>query len=214
MDNRVYVAPELDKAAFNCPQCGAFANQSTHHVKLEKSEENKGTIRHKGLRVTRCDSCSSCSYWYKRELIYPRTSRAPLPAEDMPEEAKRVFNEARDIVNASPSGAAALLRLAIEIILNELDAEGDTIYNQIGDLVEKGRIDEDIQKAYDTVRVIGNESVHPGTIDLNEDDEAASTLFFLVNEIVHSTITRDKRIEQMWDKVPENKKNGVEQRDN
>lgn len=47
-------------------------------------------------------------------MIYPGVSSAPLAAADMPEDVKRDFNEAREVVGKSPRSAAALLRLSIQ----------------------------------------------------------------------------------------------------
>ncbi len=77
--------------------------------------------------------------------------------------------------------------------------------NKIGYLVSNG-LPEQIQKALDSVRVIGNESVHPGEIDLEDDPETAITLFELLNIVIEFTITQDK-------KITEKKKSGIINRD-
>lgn len=147
-------------------------------------------------------------------MIFPHQSTAPMPSEDMPMSVKADYMEARSIVDDSPRAATALLRLAIEKLLSdELEAEGDSIYNMIGDLVENNRVDDKIQKAYDSVRVYGNESVHPGRIDMRDDVETAQRLFQLVNVIIKSTIQEDKLIDEMYEEIPASKKEGIESRD-
>jgi hypothetical protein len=147
-------------------------------------------------------------------MIFPPASSAPVPSDDMPKEVREDFNEARQIVDDSPKAAAALLRLAMEKLVQDLTGNEDqSLYNGIGELVKEGRIDERIQKALDAVRVTGNDYVHAGEIYSPDDRETALRLFELVNVIVELTITREKMIEEAYNEIPENKMNGIEQRD-
>jgi len=52
----------------------------------------------------------------------------------------------------------------------DLGESGKDINADIGNLVKKG-LSPLVQKALDTVRVVGNECVHPGTMDLKDDRE-------------------------------------------
>jgi hypothetical protein len=147
-------------------------------------------------------------------MIYPQASSAPNPTDDMPDEVREDFSEARQIVDDSPKAAAALLRLAMEKLVQDLTGDDDqSLYAGIGELVDEGRIDERIQKALDSVRVTGNDYVHAGEIYRPDDRETALRLFELVNVIVELTITREKMIEEAYDEIPENKMDGIEQRD-
>lgn len=147
-------------------------------------------------------------------MIYPQASSAPKPTNDMPDEVREDFSEARQIVDDSPKAAAALLRLAMEKLVQDLtENEDQSLYAGIGELVDEGRIDERIQKALDSVRVTGNDYVHAGEIYRPDDRETALRLFELVNVIVELTITREKMIEEAYGEIPENKMDGIEQRD-
>ena len=46
------------------------------------------------------------------------------------------YQEAREIVNASPRGAAAILRFVIQTLKKELGEEGRDINSDIGELVK------------------------------------------------------------------------------
>jgi hypothetical protein len=84
--------------------------------------------------------------------------------------------------------------------------------NDIKKLVAKG-LDPTVQRSLDIVRVIGNESVHPGTIDLNDDRETALRLFDLVNAIADQMLSHPKKVQEMYAKPPEAKRKAIEARD-
>ncbi len=145
-------------------------------------------------------------------MIYPGAATAPLPNPDLPEEIQADFTEARAIANQSPRGAAALLRLAIQKLCQHLGQPGKDINSDIKALVAAG-LSPGVQKALDTVRVIGNEAVHPGTIDLRDDPETATSLFQLVNFIAEKTITDPKKLDELYARLPAAKLAGIEARD-
>jgi hypothetical protein len=145
-------------------------------------------------------------------MLYPLTGNAPPPHPDLPDEIKADYAEARSIAGLSPRGAAALLRLAIDKLTTHLGASGRTVDDRIGDLVAKG-LDDRVQQMLDSVRVVGNETVHPGQIDLRDDPNLAAWLFWLVNEIVEEMITKPNRVAAIYNSLPESKRLGIENRD-
>lgn len=199
-----YVPPRLKEEAFHCPHCQVYAWQ---HWQLSflTANNNPPLI----WRCT-CLHCKGQSIWIEQgsnneiegRMIYPDIPLGPTPHEDMPEEIKADYLEALSIVSKSPRGAAALLRLALQKLLKELGEKGKNINNDIESLVKKG-LPEEIQIALDTVRVIGNEAVHPGVLDLKDDQETAMMLFELINYIVEEQIARKKRRAEFMKKLPE-----------
>ena len=77
----------------------------------------------------------------------------------------------------------------------------------------KRGLDARIQKALDVVRVIGNNAVHPGQVDLRDDKVTATELFKLVNLIVEAMIATPKHIEAMYGALPEGALKAIEKRD-
>jgi len=63
------------------------------------------------------------------------------------------------------------------------------------------------------VRVIGNNAVHPGNIDLKDDKETAIALFSLVNMIVDMMITQPKTVDNLYNSLPEPQKEQIQKRD-
>ena len=170
-----FVAPEYRSKTFHCPHCKVYAHQEW--VIPEFYDENDEEYhRIQRLVLSYCVSCSKYSLWVNKELIYPLSSIAPFPVDDMPDDVKEDFMEARNIVYASPRATAALLRLALQKLMPYLGEKGQNINEDIGNLVKKG-LPEKIQKALDSLRVIGNNAVHPGHIDLKDDVKTVIALF-------------------------------------
>ena len=70
-----------------------------------------------------------------------------------------------------------------------------------------------LQRAADSVRVIGNNAVHPGQIDLKDDISTAITLFHLLNVIVNIMITQPNRIDDFYSRIPDSSKKAINERD-
>lgn len=163
------------------------------------------------LNISQCYNCKEIAIWVHDQLIYPSTKIEIQPNQDLPSYIKRLFEEARGIVASSPKGAAALLRLSIQYLCKELGESGKNIDKDIASLVTKG-LDPLVQQALDVVRVVGNEAVHPGEIDLDDNKDTALQLFNLVNLICNQMITQPKQVKALYDKLPEKKLKGIEQR--
>jgi len=138
---------------------------------------------------------------------------AEPPNDDLPDEIKRDYEEARNIANLSPRGAAALLRLAIQKLCEHLGQPGKNLNDDIKALVKSG-LPVEVQQALDSVRVIGNEAVHPGQLAFSEEDsETVNSLFSLVNYITNKMVTEPKKVEKIFNSLPADKREAIEKRD-
>jgi len=93
-----------------------------------------------------------------------------------------------------------------------LGEKGKNIDDDIASLVSKG-LDVRVQKALDVVRVVGNNAVHPGQIDLKDDRSTAEKLFTLVNLIADIMISQPRHINTMFEGLPESARKAIEKRD-
>jgi hypothetical protein len=164
------------------------------------------------LSISKCYDCKKIAVWVGSRLLFPAQKAGALPCPDLPDDIVRDFEEAREIVNASPRGAAALLRLCIQKLCEHLGAKGDKIDDDIASLVRKG-LNPLVQQSLDIVRVIGNEAVHPGVMDLKDDRDTAFQLFEIVNAIAEQMISHPKTIKEMYAKLPEQRRKAIEKRD-
>ena len=166
----------------------------------------------KGISFSKCSHCEKESVWVDSQLVFPRTSSAPFPASDLPEDLKRDYIEAREILNDSPRGAAALLRLVVQKLCKHLGEPGKDLNTDIASLVKRG-LNPLIQKSLDVVRVIGNEAVHPGVMDLRDDPDSATNLFKLINFITEAMITQPAEINSVYGAIPKDKLDQIVKRD-
>jgi hypothetical protein len=164
------------------------------------------------LALSKCYECDDIAVWVHERLIWPPRRTGPEPNQDLPGHIKSDYEEARSILGLSPRGAAALLRLCVEKLCIHLNAAGNTLDKRIADLVSNG-LDQRVQMSLDAVRVIGNEAVHPGKMDLKDGHDTAETLFRLVNLITEKTISEPAHVEEVYKTLPPGKREGIEQRD-
>lgn len=136
----------------------------------------------------------------------------PKPHKDMPISIREDYEEAQDVFPYSARSAAALLRLALQKLCKELGEKGKDINDDIRSLVKKGLPDH-IQQALDIVRIVGNEAVHPGVINIRDNPEIAMELFTLINEIVEDQIAMKQRIKTRYDSLPKTKLKAIEEKD-
>ena len=206
-----YIQPEVLSNSFTCPHCGVIAKQDWWYRNWNASRQ--GDLKNNPLRVGTCQHCNKSSVWIDEKMYYPNIGNAPSPNPDLPDDIREDYNEARNIIELSPRGAVALLRLTIQKLCIHLGESGKNINTDIGNLVKKG-LPVKMQKALDSVRVIGNNAVHPGVIDLKDDKETARKLFAFVNIIADVLITQPNEIEKFYEeKVPEKMKEAINKRD-
>jgi len=217
----IYTPPMLKLEAFNCPHCNAYAQQiwmsplwgflsdklkeadgaspSLAKIRMLANQTHGIFLLNENVTyaATQCLRCKEFVLWRNERIIYPNATTAPLPNDDMPDEIKKDFNEAREVFPISARSSAALLRLVIEKLSKHLGYAANKIDEAIGKMVADG-IHPLVQQAFDVVRVIGNESVHPGQIDLRDDPDTALQLFKLINIIVEEKITKPQKVQELF----------------
>jgi len=214
-----YTPPEFGKGAFNCPFCNAYSRMNWLQTYVRGS---RGGFDLTLTYVVICTHCNERSYWladpYEGDapiagrMLSPQATPAPMPHQDMPADVRTDYEEARLIAANSPRGAAALLRLGIQKLCVHLGESGKNINDDIAAPVRKG-LPVEIQQALDIVRVVGNNAVHPGELNASDVAAVSSALFDLVNQIIEERISRPKKLQAMFAKLPQGAQQAIKKRD-
>ena len=210
MPEQSIIPPAYQEKSFHCPHCGVYARQ--YWFDAQYGEDKYSMKVMSGLDVCICEKCKDYSLWRNTSMIFPDKTFVDPASKDLPDSVKADYKEAGSILGKSPRGAAALLRLAIQKLCMHLGQPGKNLNEDIGELVKQG-LPTKTQKALDIVRVTGSESVHPGTLDVNDNPEIARSLFKLVNFIAEKMITEPKEIDALYEVLPESKRKQIDERD-
>ncbi|BAP36700.1 hypothetical protein AS4_17600 [Acinetobacter guillouiae] len=210
------VQPEFELRAFNCPSCKAYAHMQWNRKIL--------VVGNYLVHTASCAKCSQESLWRSQlneltneiletHMIFPDISVSVIPEKDMPHDVKVDFEEAKSVFHKSPKASAALLRLALQKLLKHLGEPGNNINEDIKSLVAQGKLNAAVQQAADTVRITGNNAVHPGIMNDDDIDYIAAKIFDLINFIVKKTITEPREIEEIYKSTPEGAREAITRRD-
>ena len=256
MSDDAHKVPAVTKAAFNCPHCDAYAEQSwfplfavypdeaqwapyeqnanisrasqlleKHRPKNVPTEDilagkavlsdhddiRSGKLLH-NVHASRCSHCREVAVWVNDKMVLPSATLGIRPSQDIPDQIKGLFEEAREVAAASPRSAAALLRLCIESLCKHLGADKGSLDKSIAALVKNG-LSPRLQRMLDSVRVIGNHAVHPGKLDEGDSKERVLLLFEVVNLIAEQMISQPRKIDQLYEGFPEDVLKRIDQRD-
>ncbi|WP_324337015.1 DUF4145 domain-containing protein [Sphingorhabdus sp.] len=189
--------------------CGVLATQFWNELYKKDYSGNYSATK---ATVSRCLNCTQSMLWWEERLASPSVSTVAIGHSDLPENIRLVYDEARDVFSVSPRAAAALLRLTIQLLCEHLGQDSSNLNTAIGNLVKEG-LPIRVQKALDTVRVIGNHAVHPGQIEINDDADSATALFALINYVVERLISEPAKIDELFENLPDSAKKAIERRD-
>lgn len=209
-----YYPPKFLTSAFNCIYCQAYSRQDWYSMVLTNQHRSAyyTSISMSDFNFCICSHCHEKSLWVLGKMVYPNQSTTPMAHPEMPTPCLDDYNEAREILAISPRSAAALIRLAIQKLMIELGEKGKNINDDIKSLVEKG-LPVQVQQALDYCRIVGNNAVHPGEINLDDSPEIAQNLFTMINLIVEDRIAKPKQIDEFYNRLPQSARDAIENRD-
>lgn len=99
-------------SAFNCPNCNAFAKQTWYDMARKSSGGSYGWVG--SAKVCIYSHCVNASLWLDSKMIHPRQGVVGSPNRDVEDDIQADYEEAARILDDSPRGAAALVRLCIQ----------------------------------------------------------------------------------------------------
>jgi len=160
------------------------------------------------LTIAFCQHCYGFTLWLGDAMIYPQVGEAPPPHEEMPPQIRKLYEEARGVLPASPRASAALLRVALEGLLEEAGYKQGRLADRLQKAHEDGKLSASTYKVAETLRYAGNAAVHyePWKIDPSqgeEDREMVYHLFTFVNDVTEELVAKPRRHEEMARKINE-----------
>ena len=121
-----------------------YPETHAHVPFLEGKSDSEYSVPLYNIHISRCYNCEEIAIWLGEGMVWPHRGSVPRPNADIPTDALGDYEEAAEIVDKSPRGAAALLRLAIQKICIELGGKGH-LNDDISMLVERG-LDKRVQQ--------------------------------------------------------------------
>jgi hypothetical protein len=197
--SRAGVPPALRAPHFVCPHCGVDAQQLWQDADFPA--RGTGEVD-KALLRAQCVLCGGRSYWIDGAMAWPHPTLGLPPPDDLPEDLRGLYDEARAVAPISPRAGAALLRLLVERLIASLGVPDGTLSDRIASLAAEGQLPAQVVEGLTAVRADGPASLRPGEIDADAEDDAGVVLLLcrLVDAIVDTTITlRRHRAELVGD---------------
>lgn len=154
-------------------------------------------------------------------MLYPFGGTAPVAAENMPDDVRELYEEARAVVGLSRRAGAALARATLERLLR----------GQYPDVKSNARLEDLILRAEQDVssglidlltliRHVGNKSLHVADVPDDavvmvmapEQTELAEVLFAAINELVDELITKPQRNARLGALIPDGVRETIERK--
>lgn len=171
-----------------------------------------------------CFSRKKSALWIGRRMVFPDPasdvqSKAPKRSEDLPPVVAALYDEAAAVLPHSRRAAAALCRAAMEQLARQLTPELPPTVKLDGRLVALSKtVSSATLQALNIVRHVGNTALHgekdgdqSAVMYLDEDDSSIAEVFFLaINTLADERITQPRRIQEMYETLPENVRQSFE----
>lgn len=163
------IIPEFDKTAFNCPRCGAYANQEWYLANVidKVNAEFSGRTVPKGnideFAFSKCVHCNCVSMWdrKKRSMVFPKANVRIFELTEIPKDLAEDYEEACLVIGDSPKASAALSRRCLQSILREQGFADKSLFNEIQKAIDSKQLPSHIAESLDALRNIGNFAAHP-----------------------------------------------------
>ena len=162
------------------------------------------------VSISYCFNCNEICVWVLDQLVWPRCATDPEPKLHASPDVRRENEEASHTPDASPRGAAAFLRSAIEKLCKELGDREESPRPEVAPLFQE-EVDARVQKVLDALRIIESNAVPPGRIGAGDTRAAAETLSGLVNLICEKMIIEPRHLQELYAKVRDGAQSAFEQ---
>ena len=228
--------PACLKAEFSCPRCGVFADQAwrtvftaitgglgqeMQQVRLMSNSGRSSATTDSPWRASVCRSCDTPTLWRGDDIVWPlRVTVGPDPNKDIPEQALELYNEGREVAAVSRRAGAALLRAALERLINYIEPGSGRLNDKIGRLRE--RVSPGLAKALDILRDTGNGILHDevpegvAAVVVSESGDQSAAFDYLcgvVNRLTTELITTPLADDELFALLPDSVRAAIARRD-
>ena len=161
--------------------------------------------------ISFCFNCNEMCLWVGDQLVWPKgVAGGSEPKLHAAPDVRRDHEEASQTLEASPRGAAELLRVAIQKLCKELGGSGESAKNDLASFAQED-VDARVHKVLDAIRIIESNAVRSGQIG-GGDRATAETLSGLVNLICEKMIMEPRHLQALYTKLREGAGSAMEQR--
>lgn len=128
--------------------------------------------------IAECPSCKNCVLLQGHEsnytFILSKMFPSPLPSpvdERIPEKIRKDLEEAKLCFSVGAINASVgMCRKSLQRTCKEKGATEKELYSQIDEIASKGIISKDLKELAHSVRLIGNDGVHPNDEEVTKED--------------------------------------------
>src|SRR5262245_2484789 len=164
------------------------------------------------ISISYCFNCNEICLWVVDQMVWPRCASGPEPKLHASPDVRPKTEEASHTLDASPRGAAALLRLATEKLCKELGDSDESSRPKITPLFQD-EVDARVQKVLDAMRIIESNAIPPDDVGVGDDSRAtAETLSGLVNLVCEKMIIEPRQLQALYAKVRDGAQGALEPR--
>src|ERR1700738_1294109 len=142
-------------------------------------------VKMANLHISNCHNCNGFSLWVRGLLVFPtRVDKTPeLVDEDVEEPAV--------VLNKSPRGATALMRVCIQKLVPLLEENGKELNQRVSSLVRKG-LEMEIQQAMDVLEVLRSDSAQLNPLESQADRETALRFLDSLKEVLERRMSHNR----------------------
>jgi hypothetical protein len=142
-------------------------------------------VKMANLHISNCHNCNGFSLWVSGLLVYP------TKLDKTPELVDEDVEEAAVVLNKSPRGATALMRLCIQKLVPLLEENGKELNQRVSSLVRKG-LEMEIQQAMDVLEVLRSDSAQLNPLESQADRETALRFLDSLKEVLERRMSHNR----------------------
>ncbi|MEM7659058.1 MAG: DUF4145 domain-containing protein [Bacteroidota bacterium] len=187
----------------NCPHCGADAIFSSFHSISIEAEGSRFNLNH-----SVCPNYDCKGYVFiitdfdDHELVdsFPRT-KIDFDPEDIPEEIIACLEEAIECeANQCYVAAAIMVRKALELLCDHVQAEGKSLFHRLEKLQERIILPLALKKSLHNLRLLGNDAAHVNSKTyLKIEDEEAEISIEITKKLLEAVFQLNTLVQRLED---------------